>query len=464
MLWRVGICGLLLGVGGTLAVQGLTAPEVTNLPQDLTAAEALARREAEIARMAEELARRKAADPGDASADREQVSSTQAAEASGTPLDRTTKDLLELLLGELRDLLHCGHLLGIFAEHPAGLANMVLQAWLSGGQPERALHLLRLLHQFKVQDLESHTLLQISQQLLEQGDRVHAKEALELVLRLQPGFWDAAANLARLAPEAGLQLVTELLAGQPDAEQSQWLRGQQALFLIAAKRGREALALRKDAPQPENGEDEDDTAGALDQALVEFDPKLAVDVFNERLAKEYSAETDLLRAHALKSLGKRNEALAIATKLLETEIDNDGAWETMVDLDQQQALRFVQDQATRQPGLTVALRRATLLADMKRGEEAAGALEEAWQYNPQRTAYAMLQLDAGRFGSRVQELARQRKDDELIGDLGDAAWHQGRQREAIGYWREAQAMDPSDGEWRNKVRSAELGRDPFGNR
>jgi len=459
MLWRAGMFGLLLGIGGTLAVQGLTAPDATTLPQDPTATEAAVQRQSELKRLAEEDARRKAGHAVDAAADRSQVVSPQTDEASATTLDRSTKDLLELLLGELRDLLHCGHLLGIYAEHPAGLADLVLSAWLSGGQPERALHLLRLLLQFKVADLDSHTMLQVSQRLLEQGDRVHAKEALELVLRLQPGFWEAAEELARIAPEAGLQLVAELLAGQPDAEQALWLRNQQALFLIAAKRGREALAQLANTPRPENSESEE--AADLDGALVEFDPKLAVDIFNERLAKDYNPETDLLRARALQSLGKRSEAMAIATKLLEAEVDNEGAWETMVAVDKQQALRFLQEQGTRQPGITVALRRATLLRELNRGEEAAGALEEAWQYNPQRTAYAMLQVDAVRFAARVQELARQRKDDELLGDLGDAAWQQGRQREAISYWREAQTLDPSDGEWRNKLRNAEVGRDPF---
>lgn len=451
-----------MGIGGTLAVQGLATPDATSLPIEADTAAALARREAEQKRAAEALARNKDTHASEASADREQAGSALASEAAATPLDRSTKDLLELLFGELRDLLHCGHLLGIFAERPADLADLVLQAWLSGGQPERALHLLRLLHQFKVQELDAHTLMQISQKLRDQGDRVHAKEALELALRLQPGHWEAAEELARLAPEAGLQLVAELLAGQPDAEQTQWLRNQQALFLIAAKRGREALAQLKDAPQGEAGEGEE--AGSLDNALVEFDPKLAVDVFNERLAKEYDAETDLLRARALQSLGKRAEAVAIASKLLEAEVDNEAAWETLVELDKQQALRLVQQQGTQQPGITVALRRAMLLRELNRSEEAAGALEEAWQYNPQRTAYTMLQVDAMRFAPRVLELARQRKDDELLGDLGDAAWQQGRQREAIAFWREAQTMDPSDGEWRSKLRNAELGRDPFGNR
>lgn len=465
------LAGCLLGGLSTCAVQSFAASEAgPDLLQPAadgpeSAGRELAALRAEVAQLRQRGAGADAV-RGDAAA----AAGTPAAGQEPAATDAGTTAQLDLLLRELGEQLHAGVLRQRFLPphgDPAELGNLVLGAWIDAGLPERALQLLR---HGPLPGLSPEVFTQLSQTLLTRGDRVGASEALVQALRHNPLHWGAVQALAELDPAAGLQMLDTYVPGPdddaPDPRAFDWHR---AAFLIAARRGAEARdlieRLRKgegvgDAPLGDLPNDE--APPDLDQLLARYEPRLALELFDRRLAANGDDPTlALRRAEALRNQGKAKDAALAVRGLVEKAPDYDAAWELLVQIDRNEALRVVTAAVAQGPTTATLLRQAELLRTMQRGEEAAAALEQTWQLEPRIAAWPMLKTEEARYLPRITELARKERDDELLGECGDHAWRRGAREEALGFWREAQSIDPQDSEWRRKLRTALRGGNPL---
>ena len=471
------LAGCLLGGLSTCAVQSFAASEVGPdlLRPDADSPDPADR---ELAALRAEVAQLRQRGTGGDAVRGDAVAAGTAPAAGQEPAATGAANTaqVDLLLRELGEQLHAGVLRQRFLPPHGALAelgNLVLGAWIAAGMPERALQLLR---HGPVPGLAREVFLELSQALLARGDRAGASEALVQALRHNPIHWDAVQALAELDPAAGLQVIDTYVptAGEdaPDPGVFDWHR---AAFLIAARRGSEARdlieRLRKGDREGGVAANEltlfdelpdDEAPPDLDQLLARYEPKLALELFDRRLAADGDDPMLVLRrAEALRNQGKTKDAVAAARALVEKSPDYDAAWQLLVQIDRGEALRLVTAAVQREPTAPTLLRQAELLHTMQRSEEAAAALEQTWQLDPRVAAWPMLRTDEARFLPRVTELARKERDDELLGECGDHAWRRGARDEAVSFWREAQSIDPQDGEWRRKVRAAQRGGNPF---
>lgn len=415
--------------------------------------------ERELAQLREEVARLRN-QPMETSASHREPSSAAAVEAAATrqELAQPVRDLLDHLLRELRELLTAGLLPAHYAERLEELAELLLQAWLDAGRPERASLLLAVLARFELHGVSASTVVRIGTTLLEAGDRQGAREAFLAALRLQGDNWQAAVELARLDPAAGLALVEELLSRSRE-EGADALAWQRLLFLIASKRGAEVQDEIAAAGRIENAEGSG--GPPLLGLLAEFDPKLAMVLCDAKLAKGKDADVELLRATALRNQGKRAEAVAALRALLEREGERSDAWEMLQQIDAEGALRVAAALGQRSNAAAPVLRQVEILKSLGRTEEAAAMLEEAWRREPRAAAYSMAATDALRWSAQILEQARRTRDDELLGDYADELCKLGRLPEALQVYQEAARLDPGDGEWPSKIRELQAGRNPL---
>lgn len=398
------------------------------------------------------------------------VAGTVPAAGHAPAADAVSTARVDLLLRELGEQLHAGVLRQRFLP-PNGdlgdLGDLVLGAWIDVGLPERA---LQLLHHGPLPGLSRQSFMRLSQALLARGDRAGASEALVVALRHDARHWGAVQALAELDPAAGLQMLdTYVPSPDEDAPNPRVFDWHRAAFLIAARRGAEARDLieRLRKGQGEGGVNfdeltDDEAPPDLDQLLARYEPKLALELFDRRLAEASDDVTlALRRAEALRNQGKAKDAAVAVRNLVQKVPDYDAAWDLLVQIDRGEALRLVTAAVAQEPTTAALLRQAELLRSLQRGEEAAAALEQTWQLDPRVAAWPMLRADEARFLPRITELARKERDDELLGECGDHAWYRGARDEALGFWREAQSIDPQDSEWRRKVRTAQRGGNPF---
>jgi tetratricopeptide (TPR) repeat protein len=457
-LWLA--CGAFLcGALATLGVQAWFGPEVAVRPGDPTGPADVAKQE--LAQLREEVTRLRGR-PVDATAERREAPELPVADATDRPpeLTQPQRDLLDQLLLELRELLVAGLLPAHYQSRLEELAELLLQAWLDAGRTERAALLIGLLARHELHGVSPETVARIGITLLAAGDRQGAREAFLSALRLQGDNWQAAIELARLDPAAGLALIEELRAAQRDEGAAAALAWQRRLFLIASKRGAEVKDELAEGGGIEDGEGRG--GPALLGLLAEFDPKLATALFDERLAKGKDAGIEVLRATALRNQGKRTEAIAALRALLEREAGHDEAWQMLQQLDGEAALRAAVALAQKNEAVAPVLRQVEILRSLGRTEDAAVALEEAWRREPRGAAYAMVQTDPLRWSARILDQARRARDDELLGDYADELCKLGRLQEALQLYREAAQLDPGDGEWTGKLREVQAGRNPMG--
>lgn len=453
--------GCVLGGLATVAVQAFAASELPLVAPDPRATDSpeapgeLTHLRDEVARLRQELG----LDPTLRSAAASTAPSASSAQKPPTAALPEVAAGVDHLLQDLAVLLQSGELRRHYLGQPEELASLVMKAWLAAGQPERA---LQLLLQSPVEGLDQGMITDLGSALLARGNRDGARDAFLAGLRLDPANWGAVAELARLDPAAGLALLDEQNATRLDdpsaIQAADW---QRAAFLIAARRGAEARELLERLHGVQLDSD-GSSPPDLDVLLAEYEPKLALELFDRRLTKDAGAlDIQFHRAKALQNQGKRTEALAALRTLLAAEPDSEPCWQLLAGIDRNEALRLATSEAQRTPSATTMLRQAELLRSLERSEEAAAVFEQAWQLDARATSYPMLSADAPRWSPRILQLAREARDDELLGEVGDHAWRRGSRDEAIALWREALAVDPHDSEWREKVRQAVRGGNPL---
>lgn len=465
---RVFVLGLLVGgaaLGIPLSLFGGGEPPVDpTLPPtpvtDLAQVTDPDRLRDEIARLRAELAELRKI------GGRSEVSAEEASSTTDQPVEVRTADAvagdpvviadnaaaLEVILGELAEQLQAGILRRRYAQSPAELAMLVMQAWVETGSPERA---YRLLQTLRIAGLDSGTAHWIGNALKEKGDKTLARDAFLVGLRLNPTDWSIIQALAEVDPIAALEEQARLTADSTNGGDDVVL--QKALLLLAAHRRDEALSVVDKLIA-----DGKATDYIWDQ-LVQREPAAAVERLRKQL--EAAAGNDDMRMRLVQALRNAGDA-ATARKEIDAVLANQpqhaGAVGALGELDRRAALTYLEAQLAAAPsGGTWWLYGEQLVA-AQRKEDAVTAYWQAWQAEPNNGyQYKLLELAPERYAPQIAERARTARDDETLGDIADALWRSGRRDEARMFWEEAQQIDPTDGEWIGKLAKVRAGGDPF---
>lgn len=365
-----------------------------------------------------------------------------------------TSEAVDALLGDLMAQLRGGGLRGRFEQQPYELVRFVLGNWLACGQPQAALALLRRLPPELV---DTEIVAQVGQALKAAGDVAGAREALLSGLR-QDGFdWGVVTMLADVDPVAGLARLREIAALDP-AGPGPGFHTAELDLLLAAGRTDEAKALLRTVGREPGAWGDGDVPPWL-EVLVNRAPALALEMLDHGPPQGIgNVEAAILRARSQRAVGDGAAAQATLTGVVREHPDADYAWNMLAEIDAAAALHMLESlgSAAASPGLSV--RRADLLLRTGRTDEAAGILLGIAESNWELARDALLRASPDIAVAK----ARQHRDDELLGDAADQAWQAGRQQQAIDLWREAQQIDPGDGEWREKLRAALTGGQPLG--
>ncbi|MFO1054710.1 MAG: hypothetical protein U1F36_21010 [Planctomycetota bacterium] len=390
-------------------------------------------------------------------------------EASGTP--STTEDpveavagpidpiaegdaarALELLLAELNEQTTYGLVKQRFAANTQEFAMFVMQTWMQTGKPERALRLLQMLRN---QGFDASTAVWVATALKEKGQKELARDALMIGLKMNPTEWSVIQMLADVDPDAALTAQAQLLANQENVGDDAAV--QKAMLLLASHRREDALKMIDEMVT--NGKMTD----FLWDQLVQRDPSSAID----RLRKQIEAQPDNLEQQmrlitAMQNATDRTAARGQIDAVLQKWPDAYAAVQALGTMDRRAALAYLEGRISAAPNAQNYGWYGEQLIAADRKPEAIAAYWQAFQMEPGNGyQYQLLQLAPERFATQLGERARAARDDELLGDIGDAMWREGHRAEGLAFWQEALQFDPGDGEWINKVRQAKAGQDPL---
>lgn len=238
--------------------------------------------------------------------------------------------------------------------------------------------------------------------------------------------------------------------------------------------------------------------------LAEIDPALALARYDQMIAAAEPSERLALQigyARLLIGLGREDEALAIARERLAWNPNDESALDLLCSLDlaagEAHLRRLIE---ARDPQNDWTRKLIGLLNENGRTAEAAewlsrlqesgkpvysgdwGSLAdaylaagdnasavEAWlaaleleSGDPDPWTGPLMQHAPGKLLSALESRVASGEHDEYWGALGDARWASGSRDGALEAWKQAAALDPSDGEWASKLTLAAAGKDPLG--
>ena len=386
-----------------------------------------------------------AADRSEAApADAVSPASAAAVEAVGPRLDHA--DLLDLLMADLASQLAAGTLAASYAEQPAQLAAMVFAGWLDSGRTDRALALLRRLPAGTV---DTESIARLANDLVALHDTNGAREVFLTGLRDFPGDRRFVAGIANVDPEAGLAMLRQGRSLDPEAAIE--TGAAELELLLAARHTEEAEALLQQLRAREPLSAENGLDASWIPALLERAPKQLL-----ALLADQGPAANHLRVAAHRAAG---DSAAVTATLREIVGGNPGdayAWNQLAEIDLEDTLQRI-ERVEQDPHGELASCRAQMLIRAGRTEEARGVLMTLAERNWGQAAYGLLQVAP----EWAVAQARQRRDDEVLGDAADQAWQRGDHQAAEALWREAMAFDRNDSEWSGKLRRLRLGRDPL---
>lgn len=358
------------------------------------------------------------------------------------------------LLAELNEEFVRDALIPSMQSRPGALYDFILGTWLRAQRPDRALDLFL---RFELGPDGGGWAARIAAALRKAGDDSGA--ALASARAVQSGLIDddAVRSLLEVAPRRALELLQQ---GEfPMADQDE-LKS----FVGAAQ-------LR---------------TGDLDGALATLDPLIqsndldrqvwnmfidqAPDAAIERLQRKLDESSgrqskgyELMLARALGAAGNRDEAINTVEAVLEREQLDSSAIQALARIDQSRALAWLEGVTRRSPSDSAFGYYATQLEAAGRKQEAIGALTQAIELDPSEDKWTrrLLRLSPQIGAARLTGMARRKRDDELLGDIGDQLWRLGQHQQAEAMWREASAIDPGDGEWTSNLFAISRGWDPL---
>lgn len=360
---------------------------------------------------------------------------------------------LELLIREVDEQLRSGVFHTVYADEPSSLAYLVIDRWMSSGQPERALLLLERLGDPELMSYGNW----IGSSLLERGDKPGAIRAYLLGLQHDPSDWGAVTALAKLDPAVALSMRAGASLSV-EAREAASFRAQSALLMLAQGQTEAAQAALAELTQSGQMPME------IWDSLIETDAAFAASQLESLRSGSAFEENNMgfLLANALRAAGRGAEARETLQNMLAREDLEWTVLERMAELEGEGAVAFLRERVRSNPSPASYQILAQQLIAREDREGAIQALLQARILEPNGGATRQLvQLDVVRFGPEIADSARSSRDDELLGDIADAYWSTGMRDQAIRLWQAAQDFDPGDGEWRNKLQAARSGEDPF---
>ena len=347
---------------------------------------------------------------------------------------------------------HSGRLEAHFADDEELLVEFLAEVFFRLGDEDGLEELLEL-----APDRRAEVLATAWELALDQGDSVRATELFEEALASGEFDGDWLDDLVDLDPVAALRLFDDQV-GAMSATDAALFGGERARLLLEAGRTAEAgdvyLALLADT-----GFDSEWVQG-----LVEADPDRAEEfLVAMRDDEEYGFQATRQLAALYADEGRTEEARALVVGLLETSPKNRRLLDQYLELDRAAALAHIAG-LENTDGLDGRLWRRLGDAYLEEGRIAQAV--DAWRSAlsgdiDQPSILERVYEHDPRYVEELEERSLSRRDDEDLGDLADFHWSQGRADKAADLWREALRLDPSDWEWRDKLRAVALGLDPL---
>ncbi len=361
----------------------------------------------------------------------------------------------EELFAEFERMFHSGAFRDLYGDDPDSLFSFLIDTWVSSGHPGEA---LALLQRFDVQTEYSGYAQHIGSQLLEQGDRSRARDAFLMSLRGGNHDWDLIGQLMELDPAEALRQLQQV-----DGE-VEGIAAQRALLLLATgetEAGLAAFDALVEAGDVPNSAWEQLVQRSPTEAEARLLARLEAD--GQTMDSDQKAWLQMQVAQSQQNQGRGGDARDTVLALLGEQPENGWAINRLAELDRDRALSWLQDRARTSPT-------DTILGNLGAQLQAAGRTQEAldayWRAidmagGQSNWNYRVLQLDPIGSADRLGQVAERTHDDELFGDIADALWQSGNKTRAYQLWRRALELDPTDGEWINKVNAVDEGREPM---
>lgn len=404
--------------------------------------EKVAELEAEIA-LSRPESEREATSDGDAPA-KEAPEAAEAIPASAKA-DRLKREL---------DRLVAAGLIGAsFENDDDELLEFLTNSWVMGGRPQEALTLLQV---FRGSMNVSKLALSVAQALTKAKQPGLAVEAYLMGLEYKPAR--AIAALLKLAPERALAALDDPALLKKHAGN---VRQGRIQLLTALGRVDEAFATA-DAQLRENK-----LNNSSWPLLIKASPAEA----EKRLRKLASTTSDsgrrrffeLQLVDAMHGLGRTSEAIAKLERGLAESFDT--PWvQKLGKLNRAKALSLLEQRTKQHPREQASWNLyGSQLIESGRKADAYRVLDRALTMRYQESiANNMIRADPLRASQRLEGRARQKRDDEMLGDIADALWKAGYKSRARNYYEEALRFDSDDSEWVRKTKYVRSGRSPFG--
>jgi len=355
------------------------------------------------------------------------------------------------LWAELSSYLRSGRFEARMREQGWPVEQFLIQQYAEGGDPHRA---LALLERFPSEEADLYSI--VAESLGQAGDSVAATSTFLRALELAPFDEAVLERLAELDPGSALSLL-DRQAAELGLVGASMLDLQRARLLSALGRTDEARSLILGAL--DGGAAEDWALGLL----FEVDPQAAEGELLERIPSDPSGRLAIQLAEQLAGSERGAEAIALLEGVLARTPDSAEALGTLFELDPERGLAYVDAPAAEGLGPDRLDQAAQLLLERGRDADAVelwlravrldmsdwNALESLQQHAPER------------LWAHCREVSADTRDDELLGDVADLYWRDGRRDEAVELWRRASRLDPGDSEWTGKLRAVALGSDPL---
>ncbi|MCA8968219.1 MAG: hypothetical protein KDC95_00495 [Planctomycetes bacterium] len=449
------VASVLMGVGLGLATgwfafgASTIDPGRTQSPEASTAREVTAL-EHEVADLRRRL---RASEESTSSGERTSSANEPEAKTTVEPVLVSQDAIDAFLREELERMLAGDAIRRRFALDRKGLYEFLVTTWLAAGRPEHAFSVVvACARVFKVWK----EALATGEALLAAGNRTLATEAFLLVFPHEP--YRVMGHLSELAPDRALAMLDDPVLKDDIAFMPRVYGRIRMLNAL----GRTAdllayvddLAAKGDLPR-------DVWKDVVDAAPADSERRLRA------LITSCSADDrpwyELRLADAIASQGR----IAEATTMVQAELARkfDPLWlDALTKWAPEQALRYLDERARRLPGDALTLNLyAKELARAGRAVEAFATYEKSLALRFEGgIASRLLELDPVRAATVLSPLVQ--RDDEELGNIGDALWKAGHRALGLDYWQRAARVDPSDREWKHKLDMVQAGGDPFSRR
>jgi tetratricopeptide (TPR) repeat protein len=357
------------------------------------------------------------------------------------------------LVAELSALLRSGRIESALSSDAQRLLRYTVEAYLAAKAPREALALLD-----RHPELESNHYARVGYMLLNEGDREGAVAAF--LRKLERGGAEAfdvddLSNLANVDPAAALAFL-ESRSSELDPFLQEQLRAQRARLLSLAGRTDESLALLRQLSA--DGSLDAEALGALESL-----PDETAEAFlREALAGNSAEDSTVALAALLGRTQRQQEGAELLRALLARRPEHLEALSTLFTLDAQASLAHVAASGLDLPP-NLWSQAGNALQSQGRTGEAVDAWMRAFEGDPSdwETGDALRANAPALLWAHAERLAATTQDDEVLGDLADLNWRDGRTEQALELWRRARSLDPGDSEWSGKLRAVALGKDPL---